>query len=212
MDRLPRPRFLLAVITAITLIGGGIGLIGTIWSDHNATLVDWTANLSLSARLVESHMRGLHTQAHANLLRIEDRLSGRPLADLRDSERDRAWLDTLLAGIPGGFAICIHDDKANPVLTTDRRTVFARNAAGHEYMTLALAQPGKTVVSAMTTDRTAPGNVIILSRALIDRGGQVRGVAEILVDADAFSGFYRPLQAPDRGSIFTIMRTDGRSE
>lgn len=209
MAHLPRPRLLIAVIAAATLIGGTLGLIVTIWSDHDATLADWTADLSLSARVVEAHMRGLYVETNGNLSRIEDRMASRPLSSLRDSEKDLEWLDALLAGIPSGFAICIHDDKANLVLTTDRHDIFARNAKDRDYMTLSLTHPGKTMVSAMLATHTAPGHFIIFSRTLTDRTGRVTGVAEILVRANYFSDFYSALQAPDQGSIFSIIRTDG---
>ena len=209
MAKLPRPRFLIAAIAAVTLIGGTIGLIATTWADHDATLADWTSDLGLSARLVEAQIRSLHVEANASLLRIDDRLAGRSLASLRDSDSDRQWLDALLAAIPGGFAICIHDDKADMVLSTDRQGIFALNAAGREYMTLALAQPGKTVISAVIVNRTSPLHLIIFSRALVDPSGQVRGVAEVLFKGDSFTDFYRPLQASDQGSIFAILRTDG---
>ncbi len=209
MLRLPRPRFLIAAIAAVTLIGGSIGITAATWSDHDASLADWTSHLSLSARLVETEIRSRQVEANVNLLRIEDRLAGRPLASFRDSPPDREWLDTVLAAIPGGFAVCIHDDKADLILTTDRQDTFAHNAAGREYMTLALAQPGKTVVSAMITTRANPQHFVIFSRALVDRTGQVRGVAEILVTGEAVTDVFRPLQAPDQGSIFTILRMDG---
>ncbi|MDO8608444.1 MAG: histidine kinase dimerization/phosphoacceptor domain -containing protein [Phaeospirillum sp.] len=209
MARLPRPRFLITVIVGLTLIGGVIGLVTSIWSDYDATLADWRADLGLSSRLVESHIRGLHAGTHASLLRIEDRLAERPLADLRGSEPDRDWLDMVLAGIPGGFSIGIHDDKSDQILSTDRREPFVHIAIDRESLSRSWTQPGRTVISARIVEQNKPEHFIVFSRALINRSGEVRGVAEILIRPEVFADFYTALQPPDQGSIFLVVRTDG---
>jgi hypothetical protein len=92
----PRPKILLSLITAVILVGSIGGFVATVWSDRDATLADWIADLRQTSLLMETRVRGLHANAHANLLRIEDRVASRPLASLRDSETERRWLDGLL--------------------------------------------------------------------------------------------------------------------
>ncbi|MBI3445984.1 MAG: histidine kinase [Magnetospirillum sp.] len=207
-SRLPRPRLLLALITLTTMLGGLGGLATLTWFDHQATLTDWTADLGLSSRLIESHAASILKVAHANLVMVSEHFDGRPLGKLRDSAADREWLDGVMGEIPYAQAICIHDDKGDLVLTSDRQGLFAPNATGREYMTLALAQPGRTMMSAVTIGRGGLGRLIIFSRAMIDHTGRVRGVAEILIKADYFVDFYRDLQ-PEPGSLFLIARNDG---
>ena len=205
----PPPRFLFAAIAAVTLIGGGTGLAAVTWLDRTATVADWTSSLALSARLVETRIRGLQVEVNAHLLRLDDRLADRPPASLRGSDADRQWLESVRTAIPGAIAIGIHDDKADLVLTTDRRGVFTANAAGQDFVAPSLAQPGKTVISAMTADSAAPARLIVFSRAMVDRAGRVGGIAEILIDPALLVGFFSHLQPPDQGSVFTIIRMDG---
>lgn len=204
----PRPRLLLGLIGAATLLGGLLGLAALTWFDHDATMVELVADLSLSARLMETHLEGLHANAHSALLRIEEHIGDRPLASLRDSETERQWLDRVRADIPHAFAICLHDGKDDLILSTDRQGVFAPNARGREYIALAAAKPGQTVISAMITNRIVPGHFVILSRTLQDSAGRVRGTAEILIRGEFFTDFYRDLK-PEPGALFTIARRDG---
>lgn len=207
-SRLPRPRLLLGLITAIAVLGGMAGLSTLTWFDHQATLADWSSNLRLSARLVESHARAAHNAAHANLGMIIDHVATRPLATLKESRPEREWLDSVLANLPYGVAIAIHDERGDPVLATDRMGLFAANAAHRDYFALPLARPDRTVMSAVVSGRGDQGRVIIFSRAIQDRAGRSLGVAEIAVKTDYFIDFYRDMQ-PEPGSIFLVSRLDG---
>ncbi|WP_152427033.1 sensor histidine kinase [Paramagnetospirillum caucaseum] len=206
--RLPRPRLLLALITAIAVLGGMAGLGTLTWFDHQATLSEWNANLRLSARLVESHARAAHSAAHANLGMVVGRVASRPLAALKDSRKDREWLDSVLAELPYAIAIAIHDERGDPILAADRLGLFVANAAHRDHFALPLAQPGRTVMSAVVTGRGDQGRVVIFSRAIQDESGRTRGVAEIAIKTDYFIDFYRDMQ-PEPGSIFLVSRLDG---
>lgn len=207
--RLPRPRLLVATIAILALLGGSIGLVLITWSDYNATLADWKADLSLSARLVEAEIRRLHVTADANLLRIGDRMVDRPLASLRHSDSDLRWLKDVLAGIPNGFAICIRDSDADMIVTTGGHGILAASPEAHEDMAQALRTPNETITGAIVAPHTKPGHFITFSRALVGRSGRVQGVAVIMVDTNGFNAFHNQIQTPDQGSIFTVARRDG---
>ena len=207
--RLPRPRLLVAAIAALALLGGSIGLVLIIWSDYNATLTDWRADLGLMARLVEAEVRRLHVTANANLMRIGDRMAERPLSSLRHSEDDRRWLKDLLAEIPNGFAICIRDSNAEVILTTDGHGVLSTSPDARDDMLRAMAHPDQTITGSITSAQTASNHFIVFSRALVDRSGRVQGVAVIMADTNGFNAFHRQIQAPDQGSVFTVARRDG---
>lgn len=207
-SRLPQPRLLLGLITAIAVLGGMAGLGTLTWFDHQVALADWTANLSLSARLVESHTRAAYSAAHANLGMVGDHVSGRPLAGLRNARHEQQWLASVLGNLPYGIGIAIHDERGDPVLAHDSLGLFASNAAHRDHFTVALAQPGRTVMSAVVPGRGDRGRVIIFSRAILGPNGRTVGVAEIALKTDYFIDFYRDLQ-PDPGSIFLVSRLDG---
>lgn len=207
-SRLPRPRLLLGLIVAIAALGGMAGLGTLTWFDHQVALADWNANLSLSARLVESHARAAHGAAHANLGMVGDHVASRPLAALRNSRTEQQWLESVLANLPYGVGIAIHDERGDPVLASDRLGLFAANATHRDYFAIALAQPGRTMMSAVVPGRGDQGRVIIFSRAIQDPAGRTVGVAEIAVKTDYFIAFYRDMQ-PEPGSIFLVARQDG---
>ncbi|BAE52721.1 sensor histidine kinase [Paramagnetospirillum magneticum] len=207
-SRLPRPRLLLAMIVAIAVLGGMAGLATLTWFDHQATLDDWSANLRLSAHLVESHTRAAHGTVHAHLGTVIGRVGGKPLAALRSSRQDRDWLETLLTELPHGVAIAIHDERGDPVLVTDRLGLFSANASHRDYFILAMGQPGRTVMSAVVPGRGDQGRAIIFSRAILDAAGRPQGVAEIALKTDYFIEFYRSLQS-EPGAIFLVSRLDG---
>jgi two-component sensor histidine kinase len=207
-SRLPRPRLLLALIAAIAVLGGLAGLATLTWFDHQATLADWSANLKLSARLVESHSRAAYTAAHARLGMIIDHVADRPLGTLRNSRKDGEWLDGVLADLPYGAAIAIHDAAGNPVLSADHMGLFIANAAHRDHFILPLAHPGRTMMSAVVPGRGDRGRVIIFSRAITDSRGNAVGVANIAVKTDYFVDFYRDMQ-PEPGSVFLVSRLDG---
>ncbi|CUW38506.1 Putative Signal transduction histidine kinase(Signal transduction histidine kinase, subgroup 2, dimerisation and phosphoacceptor domain,361-436;ATPase-like, ATP-binding domain,421-547) [Magnetospirillum sp. XM-1] len=207
-SRLPQPRLLLGLITAIAVLGGMAGLGTLTWFDHQVALADWTANLSLSARLVESHTRAAYGTAHANLGMVGDHVAGRPLASLRNSRSEQQWLASVLGSLPYGIGIAIHDERGDPVLAHDSLGLFAANAAHRDHFIVALAQPGRTVMSAVVPGRGDQGRVIIFSRAIQDPTGRTVGVAQIALKTDYFIDFYRDLQ-PDPGSIFLVSRLDG---
>ena len=139
--RLPRPQLLVAAIAVLARLGGSVGLVLITWSDYNATLMDWKADLGLSARLVEAEIRRLHVTANANLLRIGDRLADRPLGSLRNSEADISWLKEVLSEIPNGYAICIRDSNAEMVVTTGGHGILAASASSRDDMARALQHP-----------------------------------------------------------------------
>ncbi|KIL99778.1 signal transduction histidine kinase [Paramagnetospirillum magnetotacticum MS-1] len=207
-SRLPRPRLLLALIIAIAVLGGIAGLATLTWFDYQATLADWSTNLRLSARLVESHTRAAHGASHAHLGTVIAHLGDRPLADLRASGKDREWLDNLLTSLPHGVGAAIHDERGDPVLAIDRLGLFAANAIQRDYFTRAMKRPDHTVMSAVVPGRGDQGRVIIFSRAIPGGGGRPRGVAEIAINTDYFIGFYRDMQ-PEPRSIFLVSHTDG---
>jgi two-component sensor histidine kinase len=207
-SRLPQPKLLLALITAITVLGGLAGLGTLTWYDHRATLDDWSANLRLSARLVESHARAAHTAARANLGMINDHVAALPLSGLKTMRHEREWLDSILGNLAYGIGIAIHDERGDPVLVSDQLGLFAANAAHRDYFVLPMAQPGSTIMSAVVPGRGDQGRVIIFSRAILGEAGKVRGVAEIAIKTDYFIDFYRDLQ-PEPGSIFLVSRLDG---
>lgn len=207
-SRLPRPRLLLALITAIAVLGGMAGLATLTWFDHQATLADWSANLRLSARLVESHARAAHTAAHAHLGMIIDHVVGRSLASFRGSGRDKEWLDGVLADLPYGVAVALHDADGNPVLSADHMGLFVANAAHRDHFLLAMANPGRTVMSAVIPGRGDHGRVVIFSRVIPDAKGTPIGVAAIAIKTDYFVDFYHAMQ-PEPGSIFLVARKDG---
>lgn len=205
----PRPKILLSLITAVILVGSIGGFVATVWSDRDATLADWIADLRQTSLLMETRVRGLHANAHANLLRIEDRVASRPLASLRDSETERRWLDGLLPQVPGSFAIHIHDERGTLVLSTDQVEAFSRESPGEGPIIPALSRPGATVITAAMEGRDGSRHVITLGRTLIDSSGVVRGVAELKIGGEHFTDFLRGLQHADQGSIFLIVRQDG---
>jgi two-component sensor histidine kinase len=205
MARLPRPKILMTLIVAVILLGGVGGFFATIWSDRDATLADWTFDLGQTARLMESQMRGLHDTAQASLARIEDRLAGRDLAQVRGSDEDRRWLDSVQKMIPGAIAIHIHDSRGVLVLASGQLEHLGRDDA----ITEALARPGKVVINAGIIPSSGLGHVVILSRTLVDSAGMVRAVAEIMIQGTYFSDFFHRLQHPDQGAIFLIVRSDG---
>ncbi|ARJ66935.1 histidine kinase [Magnetospirillum sp. ME-1] len=207
-SRLPRPRLLLGLITAIAVLGGLAGLGTLTWFDREVALADWTANLSLSARLVESQTRAAHGAAHANLGMVGDHVANRPLASLRNSRHEQQWLSSVLSNLPYGIGIAIHDERGDPVLAHDSLGLFAANAAHRDHFTVAMAQPGRTVMSAVVPGRGDQGRVIIFSRAIPDPAGRAMGVAQIAIRTDYFIDFYRDLQ-PEPGSIFLVSRLDG---
>lgn len=205
----PHPRILLAAIGIFSLLGGGIGLIATTWHDHEATLADWGQDLGISARLMESHLRSIHSNTNAHLLRIEDRLAQRPLGRVTASEQDRQWLDTLVAGLPEGTSACIHDEAGTLVLTTEHKDSPACATGYSDRMTLVRRQPGKTVISAIMDDRHHPDHMVTFSRGLTTPSGKTLGMAEILIDVNYFNNLHHQIQAPDQGNIFLIIRQDG---
>jgi len=205
---LPRPRLLLAVAASLALVSGIVGLGLLTWYDHDDTLADWKADLGLSARMMEAHITSLHGTADANLARIADHIGSRPLASLRNSEGDRVWLEKMRDGIPYAFAICLHDAKADLILSTDRQDLFAPSALGRDDITQAAAQPGKTVISAMISTKVTPGHFVVLSHAIRDPDGTIAGFAEILVTATYFDDYYRSPDG-DPTAIYGIYRRDG---
>lgn len=207
-SRLPRPRLLLALIIAIAVLGGMAGLGTLTWFDHQATLADWSANLRLSARLVESHTRAAHSAAHANLGLINDHVAARPPAGPKGMRPEREWLGSVMDSLPYAVAIAIHDERGNPVLSSDRLGLFVANATHRDHFSLPLSQPGRTVMSAAVPGRGDQGRVIIFSRAIADGTGRPIGVAAIAVKTDYFVDFYRDMQ-PEPGSIFLVSRLDG---
>ncbi|CAA7612929.1 sensor histidine kinase [Magnetospirillum sp. SS-4] len=209
MTALPRPRILLSVIAAVILLGGVGGFVATIWSDRDATLADWTLDLRQTSHLMETRVRALHANAHANLLRIEDRLADRSPAAIRDSEAERKWLERILAELPAGLAIHIHDHRGELLLSTNRAESHSRHLSGPDLIAPAMSRPGQTIITAEIAEDRDRRHVIVLSRALVDSSGIVRGVARLRVGGEYFTDFFHGLQHADRGTIFLVVRQDG---
>ncbi len=210
MPRLPRPRLLLALIAVVSLFGGIAGVVAVSWFDHDATLTDITNGLTLSTRLMETHLRGLQSIAELQVTRIDERIGASPPSRLAGSDTDRAWLAGLLAEIPGALALTIHDSGGAAILTATRHGLTDADGGDTDVVAQALARPGTTVMGAPAAGSRTTRAGIILCRALRDQSGSSRGVASLLIDPDYFAEFYRPLQPPDIGSVFAIFRMDGR--
>jgi two-component sensor histidine kinase len=207
---LPRPRILLAAIAAITVVAGVIGLALSTWFDHDATIADWTMDLSTSARLVESHVRGAHGLAQASLARIEDRLADRRLDQIRESAKDRDWLDGLVAEIPQAVAVRLYDPTGRLVLDTDRQSESRGRLDRHADLSTAMGQPGRTVIGAYNlAGAGAIGHHVCFLRTLVDNSGMVKGVAELVVASVHFSDYFRSLAPTDTGSLANVVRRDG---
>ncbi|RAU23162.1 histidine kinase [Paramagnetospirillum kuznetsovii] len=209
MVGLPRPKLLLALVGVLSLLGGSIGLVSITWYDHQATLEDWRQDLAVSARLLESSLRGIHSDAEAHLLRIEDRLGASSVTKAKLSEQNRRWLDGIVAAVPRGMSACIHDSQGNLAASSEHRDLPACVFGLRERAAKALNHPGKTITSAILDERLQPDHLVVFSRTLHNGSGQVSGIAEILIDAAYFNDLFHSMQQPDLGSIFLVVGTDG---
>ncbi|CAA7621368.1 Signal transduction histidine kinase [Candidatus Terasakiella magnetica] len=208
MPHLPRPRLLLALITAVTVLGGILGLAMVAWFDHEAVLTDASSHLNMLTRVMEANVRGLHQISHANLVRIGERVGDRPLAALKGAAAEREWLDSLLVDLPFAQAVCLRGPDGELILSTDTKSAFNGNSADREYFTLALSQPRRTVIGAMAVNRTLGTPTVTLARAFTDRMGKVIGIAEIVVPTEHFNRLFREIN-PSPGAVFNIARRDG---
>ncbi|WP_068489438.1 sensor histidine kinase [Paramagnetospirillum marisnigri] len=208
MNLMPRPKILLAGIALLSLLGGGIGLLASIWDDREATLEDWRLDLGVSAHLMEAHLRGAHSTAHALLLQVEDHFNERGLPR-PPTERHRHWLSDMVTAMPDGLAICILDERGAVLVASDGQGATLCKHERGDNTALARAKPGSTVITGILDERLTPDHMLAFTRTLAMSTGQVVGTAEILVSGLHFGELYRTVQAADLNNSYMIARSDG---
>ncbi|CCG41771.1 sensor histidine kinase [Magnetospirillum molischianum] len=201
MVGLPLPRLLLAIVAAVTLLGGVGGLVAISWLDHNATEAESSDRLRLSSRLAESHVRALHQAGQEVLARIGEYYIYRP-----GGAGVRPWLATLVEDAPYIDAVRIQNLSGETILSTDDAAPLTETELAD--IRTALSQPGRTVIGILSSEAQLGGHAIVLTRAFSAPSGAVLGVARILVSISYFNDLYRDL-IPPPGAIFSVLRRDG---
>jgi len=198
---LPRPRILLAIVAAVTLLGGVGGLIAISWLDRTASQTESSDRLRLSARLAESYVRALHQAGQEVLVRIGEYYLHHP-----DGSGARPWLSALVEGAPYIEAVRIENAKGETILSTD--AAEAPSEIEQVDIRTALSQPGRTVIGTIPPEARSGGRMITLSRAFSSPSGTVLGVARILVPVSYFTDLIASLNPPP-GANYSVLRRDG---
>jgi len=177
----------------------------TIETDRVGTIQESEGRSAVVAQMVEEHARLAFDISKAALLELGDVVmeSGGPRVTPAAAARMSAWVRDL----PQINAFWLIDADGRVIYTSRPIAAAGHDVSDREYFN-ALRDGGEFLVGRMTLGRLEPGWFFTLSRRLVDKEGNFRGVLVASMRTDYFASLYNRLGLGEFDNI-TLYRADG---
>jgi two-component sensor histidine kinase len=177
------------------------------WWDYRATLDETRHQLQVLASMEKQQMSGLITAADQAISRVAERLRGRDLQQVSDSEEEWRALRDVADALPFVINFIVIDENGNVVLGRNNFPANRADVSFREYFTRLRDgldfYLGRTIFAAQSRDFT-----FTISRAIRERDGTFRGAVMVGLDADYLADLLA-VGTNYPSSAFSILRNDG---
>lgn len=185
------------LVLALVVLAGNF-----VWQGRQDSIERGRERAQIAAQTVAAHFQWLTEASRQALRRIDDAIVSRPELLQSGVLKD---VDDAVASLPANVHIRLFDVTGQQVLST-RPEDGSINIAERSYFEV-LRDGRDTEISSLLQDRLTGQQGFVISRR-IDRGGEFRGVAAVMVPATLMAEFWTTLNLGPR-SATSIFRDDG---
>ncbi|HYH18233.1 MAG TPA: histidine kinase dimerization/phosphoacceptor domain -containing protein, partial [Azospirillum sp.] len=204
--RLPGTALVLIACTLAVLLTTAL-LAAFAWRDRSAT-VERVATIATTAGMLVAEHAARLVETSDLILRRAVELAGPPGAPLPADRATWERLAELARSTPYVTALWLGDARGNAVLSTHDFPTPRLNAADRDYFQAHAAGDAGLFLGRLDSSRYDNAPAVVLSRALRNADGSLRGFATVTVSPRYFRELYRGI---DVGfpTVVSLMRADG---